>query len=278
MLAACLLLLAGCSGKAEGSKAAYDIAKVTSDAVASDASVSNSSVTEETPLQTMEVKLPEEPAMVVVETKAEQGKPAPKAAAPAASAPAAPVPKSTAAVPDKPVKKFIPKGVKDNGDRFVKLDAKGQALDASAKDWSCVWDRKLELTWEVKTETGLRARQHTYTYAGDAGQCQGSDCSVTAYPDVVNREAPCGISNWRLPTKVELQSIIYPNYRQGEASIDLDYFPRSQPGLYWTGSAFKYAGDRMWAYDFSTGFDYSRPKTMAAHLRLVSGELRPGSD
>ena len=136
------------------------------------------------------------------------------------------------------------------GFNFTKLDAEGKDLAADAGSWHCVRDNVTGLVWEVKSGTGLRAREHTYlSYqqrfaatetpndiaAGiaDNGADQGSDncgnadkiCTTEQFAADVNQQALCGFNDWRVPRVNELESLL--NYASGVPAVNGDYFPHN---------------------------------------------------
>lgn len=134
------------------------------------------------------------------------------------------------------------------GFNFTKLDAEGKDLAADATSWNCVRDNVTGLIWEVKSGTGIRAKEHAYLsyqqrFAGtetpddivagveDSGAGKGSDdcgnankiCTTEQFAADVNAEALCGFNDWRLPRVNELESIL--NYASAIPAVNADYFP-----------------------------------------------------
>ncbi|MDD5755609.1 MAG: DUF1566 domain-containing protein, partial [Methylococcales bacterium] len=151
---------------------------------------------------------------------------------------------------------------------------------AGHNSWACTRDDKTKLIWEIKTNDGsLRDKDWTYSwyepdttknggYAGaqNAGICKGSTCNTSAYIKALNDQKLCGQSNWRLPTKKELEGLVVcPNglsgsYVENEISdicaaptssptdplnstssvptIDTVYFPNTQTDWYWTSDTY----------------------------------------
>jgi len=170
------------------------------------------------------------------------------------------------------------------GFSYTKLDANGQALAASANAWSCVRDNVTGLIWEVKADDGgLRDRYWSYSwYNPDAtsnggspgyrnqGSCGGNiDCDTLGYTQAVNRVGLCGATDWRLPNRKELQSIV-DRSRTGRA-IDTNYFPDTSPGFYWSSAPFSHYANDALLVDFKSGADGPYEKDYAQSVRLVRG-------
>ncbi len=185
---------------------------------------------------------------------------------------------------------------------FTKLDAKGLPLSNQTEPygsnpWSCVRDNVTGLIWEVKTPSGsgdLRETDATYTWYNSDSETNGGSpgtpnggaclnigkCDTEKYVDDIKTSQLCGLSNWRLPTKSEITSIVdfsieIWNIGVSGPAIDLDYFPHtfSSSGKnywYWT---FNYAISSIQAMALESrggslsGRDFSNP----IQVRLVSG-------
>ena len=177
------------------------------------------------------------------------------------------------------------------GFSFTKLDSSGNALAASATEWSCVLDNITGLIWEVKTDDGgLRDKDDTYNWynsdpatnggavgsAGDDGDiCYGYDssdastyCNTEAFTARVNAVGLCGANNWRMPDQNELHSII--DYSRHDPSIDLGYFPNTRSHTYWSSSPSVYSSDDAWLLNFSDSRLSGTSRSYDALVRLVS--------
>ena len=148
--------------------------------------------------------------------------------------------------------------------------------------WACTLDNVTGLTWEIKADKGLQGQNNTYswyrqdktysdTHAGlqDAGSCEGSDCDTQAYIKAVNDMKLCGASDWRLPTKRELLSIV-DNSRFNPA-IDVRFFPMTLSSYYWSSSPYPDEPDSAWQVYFLYGEALPGKKSQRSSVRLVRG-------
>lgn len=190
---------------------------------------------------------------------------------------------------------------------FTKLDAAGAPLPTSAKEWVCVRDNVTRLVWEVKTvDGGLRDMWNKYSWynpdpaanGGDpgvrsAGKCKGGiECDTHAYTQAVNALKLCGFSDWRLPERWELRSIVdygkgvdkerHMNERFQEndtnlATIDSDYFPHTPTHWFWSATPFAETPIWAWRVFFFDGGDGigvkegGRVNGIPVYARLVRG-------
>jgi len=162
---------------------------------------------------------------------------------------------------------------------FVKLSSEGNVLDYENSNWSCVLDQKTSLVWEVKGETeGLQYSMNTYTwFDGDTGRknnmysknCYwGENCNTQSFVDYINEAQLCSYSNWRLPTREELKTIIN-YYTDDDILIDLDFFPNTQMSTYWTSMTAKNNPSLAYEIPFFYGGSIVREKSLDTYIRLV---------
>lgn len=155
------------------------------------------------------------------------------------------------------------------------------ALGGGANDWACTKDNKTGLVWEVKTDDGgLRDRIQTYSdyFANDTGYDASDNANV--FVNTVNKQKMCGASDWRLPTKEELMTLVFcsdgkydsdgscKNTSDFSSAINSTYFPNTQ-GEYWSSSPYAGNTKNAWyvsSYDGTSGYDNKRLK---ASVRLV---------
>ena len=170
------------------------------------------------------------------------------------------------------------------GFSFTKVDASGEALAASAPEWSCVKDNVTGLLWEIHTDDGgLRDKDNGYSWynpdattnGGDAGtqnggSCRGGiSCDTQGYVAAVNVAGLCGYHDWRLPTAVELQGLVDYSIGYPGPTIDTNFFPDTQPSGYWSSSAVAGFSFSAWGVGFNDGGTNWDDKVSGLQLRLV---------
>jgi hypothetical protein len=170
---------------------------------------------------------------------------------------------------------------------FTKIDQNGFELPKSASDWSCVRDNHTGLLWEVKTsDQGLQDYRNTFTWynpdssenGGDAGtlnggSCTGASCDTAGYISGINSQGLCGISEWRLPTRTELWSIMNLS---SSAALDESFFPNVTSGSgtsFWSNTPVAGLSSLAYLVGFGseTRGDVGSSKSFAESVRLVAG-------
>ena len=154
------------------------------------------------------------------------------------------------------------------------------ASDGLYDKTECVQDNNTGLVWEGKTASPATSRlgSSTYTNYDGTGSAQKSDGTNPAqteidastnsigYKNSVNTSALCGYTDWRLPTKEELQGILASS---GSTRIDTTWFPNTQAGDYWSSSP--YVGYSYFALyvHFYYGHDSFNFRVSNFYVRLV---------
>jgi hypothetical protein len=185
------------------------------------------------------------------------------------------------------VKGFDYSKIANNGGNLGAAPA--AALGTAPGDWACTLDNVTGLIWEVKTagaaSAELRSMNSTYSWyssnvatnggnAGTAaaagGNCQTTNaCDTEKFVAAVNAIALCGHSDWRLPTRRELQTLLYAGV--SSPAIDGTYFPNTPSSLFWSGSTYAQTPVNAWGEALSKGSTGYSGKSGAHTVRLVSG-------
>jgi len=178
---------------------------------------------------------------------------------------------------------------------FTKLDAAGQPLanqaaSYAATPWDCVQDNVTGLMWEVKTITAssLRNKNNIYTWYNSTGvndggntgssaatpACNtGGQCDTEKYVAAVNAVGLCGFSDWRLPAKESLRSIVDYSIASPGPTIDTAYFPNTVGSWYWSASPSASNTTNAWDVHFNDGVGLAAFKSNNLYVRLVRGGL-----
>jgi Protein of unknown function (DUF1566)/Repeat of unknown function (DUF5648) len=153
----------------------------------------------------------------------------------------------------------------------------------------CVKDTKTGLIWEGKPTSGLRMNTKTYTNFDSTTALQKYNVALGAsvapaqtdidastnsigYKNSVNLSSLCGASNWRLPTKEELLTLV----KSANSPVyDKSWFPNTADGtgdypassFYWTSTPDVYASTAWYV-----SFVYGNPSTDSREYTSGSGK------
>jgi hypothetical protein len=180
---------------------------------------------------------------------------------------------------------------------YTALDAGGNPTTPSsgASPHPCVRDNVSGLLWEVKTDDGgLRDKDWTYAWYSSDGATNGGNvgslgsdtcgstlpayanqCNTQNYVAAVNAAALCGASDWRLPSRKELLSLVH--YGVASPAIDSARFPNTQySGYFWSNETFTYNwpsyAASAWSVRFGDGrVMYDSKASNGLSVRLVRG-------
>ena len=169
--------------------------------------------------------------------------------------------------------------------------AAATALGGAASDWACTRDNITGLTWEIKASSAmsLRYQGSTYTWynplaltnGGDAGTLNGSatclnvapltNCNTQDFAAAVNAGQLCTYSDWRLPTRRELLTLVKAD--GSNPAIDSTWFPNTPSAEFWTSTTYVPSAPEAWLVIFTgvgrTGHYGKAGNT--GHVRLVRG-------
>ncbi len=174
---------------------------------------------------------------------------------------------------------LVKAGAGHAGFDFTKLDGNGDDLPANAASWSCVRDNVTGLVWEVKTaDGGLHDKDNSYTwYNTDSGNNNGGvgfdngGVNTQAFVASVNAAGWCGANDWRLPNRQELSSVT--DFSRYNPAVDMDYFPNTLSGVYWSSSPAANTSSSAWGVSFGNGGYGRHGKSDSYYVRLVRGGL-----
>jgi hypothetical protein len=154
--------------------------------------------------------------------------------------------------------------------RCVRSELMGQpsrfVRDTSKEAYPMVYDSVTQLTWQ-----------------GCSGGQEGKDCTGDAMTFTWKEALEYCASlhwgddqagNWRLPSVVELQSIVIAN-KKDSLAIDSDSFPATQSkNYYWSSSSYESHANSAWIVFFgSGGWDESRKDNNNYYARCVQSGL-----
>ena len=160
-----------------------------------------------------------------------------------------------------------------------KMSDSGDTIALESESWSCVLDDETSLVWEVKSEKkGIQYALNTYTwFDGESGRDNGTftkncywgkNCNTESFIKDINKAELCSYSDWRLPTREELNSIV-DYYGESDLLIDADFFPNTQMDSYWTSVSLSSNPKMAFEVPFFYGGSMARDKTIDTFVRLV---------
>lgn len=164
---------------------------------------------------------------------------------------------------------------------YIKHDMKGRLLADIDEQWTCVQDTQSGLMWEVKAQNdAMRNANNLYSWFNpetsivkgkpNGGRCEGeADCDTYAYVQEMNKRNYCGHNDWSLPTKEQMQTLVYLDNGKEKVKINKRYFPQAVPSWYWTASENSNSDELAWYVLFRNGLALNDLKERPKHIRLV---------
>ena len=154
----------------------------------------------------------------------------------------------------------------------------------TVNQWGCTRDNVTGLLWEVKGPAPSSAPNgmlKTFTNYDDKNLFQNSATvkptqaqidaatNTMSYAKAVNTSGLCGKTNWRRPTRSELQTLVKGTT---PVTIDTAYFPNTVDLFYWTSTPTTNAPTKADAINFANGqtVNWQRNLPVHGHVRLVS--------
>lgn len=180
--------------------------------------------------------------------------------------------------------------------RFLKLDATGsplqdQSVTYAQQNWDCIHDRGTHLIWEVKSaSSGLHSKDNRYRWskpgqtsmdtrapAADGDYCSASECDTESFLNALRQQAWCGRTEWRMPQREELRSLVSYVVPYPGPTVDSAYFPNAPAQFIWSATEDADDSDSAWGIGFSFGFDYTYLKQHAGYVRAVVAATKSDS-
>ena len=185
---------------------------------------------------------------------------------------------------------------------YSKISNSGDPLPNSAtlgsepNDWACTRDNASGLTWEVKTVSGLRSMKHSYRWTpsiaadrspqttplpsggsytlGANTTCeQVGRCDTMRYVADVNESRLCGAGDWKMPSALELKTLMVMVPSKQAPWVDTVFFPNTPAttaGMwFWTGSWYGFSNSLAALFNFDNGNSSGRAPVFDYPVRLV---------
>jgi len=179
----------------------------------------------------------------------------------------------------------VPRSYTKLGEGGIELPDNASHIDAGGP-WIMTREDVTGLVWEVKRDDpGLQYMNNTYTWydpetenqgTQNDGTCIGSECDTYSYIQALNHPDLefGGLSEWRLPTRRELCSLI--SWDKYDPVMDTDWFPNTVSDIYWTSTNVA-SGTSVWVINYKIGQVNTYPMSISLYVLAVYGEALPGS-
>lgn len=125
----------------------------------------------------------------------------------------------------------------------------------------------------VDLSTGLMWQRCPMGYEWKNSACALPAGAVTVFSweqalvQAAKAKSFAGFSDWRMPNKNELGSIV--DYACAQPALDSTLFPETAPSGYWTNSPNSFTPERAWAVNFAYGDHMSSMRADLLGVRLV---------
>lgn len=165
-----------------------------------------------------------------------------------------------------------------NPPSYTKLGENGVELPGTATQgggWIMTRDNVTGLVWEMKTDDGsIHDKDNTYTWCdpdpatngGNQGTC-GNGTDTDDFINALNAAGYGGYSDWRLPAREELRSIV--DYGRYNPAVNTTYLPNTVSSYYWSSTTGASSTGSAWRVHFYFGYDEYDDKSNGNYVRAV---------
>jgi len=145
-----------------------------------------------------------------------------------------------------------------NPQKYIKLGVGGIKISENITEFCMIKDENTGLMWEIKSKNkiDINYSERKYNYQ-----------EALNYIDRLNQESYGGFSDWRLPNKEELRSIV--KYGDEDLAIHEEYFPNTKPDFYWSKDVYGADTKLMWGIYFGYGCGIAYSKEQRFCVRAV---------
>ncbi|MBF0413396.1 MAG: DUF1566 domain-containing protein [Desulfamplus sp.] len=168
---------------------------------------------------------------------------------------------------------------------FTKLDSFGNALLDNAREWVMVKDTDTGLIWEVKSSSDDQPNyndphdpDNTYTWYDSNPATNGGDAGINGeltdteyFITTLNNNRFGGFTDWRMPTKNELLSIV--DYSVANPTVNTAYFKNTISDYYWTATTVSDYPEQAWKVNFYDGAEGYHEKLGEYRARSVRSSI-----
>lgn len=160
-------------------------------------------------------------------------------------------------------------------------------LNESGGTWTVVKDEVTGLYWEVKVNCGgvnyenPHCAENTYTWYDPNPATNGGNAGTPGdgvitfdtrqFIQAMNDANFGGFSDWRMPEREELRSIVDYGIPSPGPTIDTGYLPNPVSSYYWSSSTDAVSPGSAWSVLFSSGISGNGLKSVSWYARAVRG-------
>jgi len=120
----------------------------------------------------------------------------------------------------------------------------------------------------LKEHVTLQYNSNSATNGGYAGTA-GNGTDTEDFINALNAANFGGYSDWRIPSREELQSIVDYSIPDPGPTINAGYFPNTVSSYYWSSTTYALYTSNAWGVYFHNGNDDDVLKSSSCYVRAV---------